>query len=177
MDGEEYNVLYKYLLKKEYSENSSLNEKRALQKRAQSFIIKENKLYYRTHEGKCVAADDQNLRLVIQSDEKFRIISECHINSGSHLGVDKTVVKIQERYYWKASTIVKHINVTTPEGDEINELSDYCIKPSNDYSYKFEAMASDYMSVGVYTDIGSTGPGYQIGIGLELIHIVVLDDG
>ncbi|CAC5384801.1 unnamed protein product [Mytilus coruscus] len=51
--------------------------------------------------GKCVAADDQNLRLVIHSDEKFRIISECHINSGSHLGVNKTVVKIQERYYWK----------------------------------------------------------------------------
>ena len=52
MDGAEYNSLFKYLPNKEYSENSTLNEKRVLLKRAESFVIKENKLYYKINEGK-----------------------------------------------------------------------------------------------------------------------------
>lgn len=51
--------------------------------------------------GKSETSDDQNLRLVIPEDEMFRIITACHITSGAHLGVDKTVNKASDRYYWK----------------------------------------------------------------------------
>jgi hypothetical protein len=47
MDGSEYNNLLRYLTKKEYNEKLTANEKRALRKRAESFILKEDKMYYR----------------------------------------------------------------------------------------------------------------------------------
>lgn len=43
----------------------------------------------------------RNIRWSESEDEKFRIITACHITSGAHLGVDKTVNKISDRYYWK----------------------------------------------------------------------------
>jgi hypothetical protein len=46
-------------------------------------------------------SEDQNMKLIIPEDEKFRIITACHITSGAQLGVDKTVNKISDRYYWK----------------------------------------------------------------------------
>ena len=51
MDGSEYNNLLRYLTKKEYNEKLTANEKRALRKRAESFILKEDKKYYRVDEG------------------------------------------------------------------------------------------------------------------------------
>ena len=51
MDGSEYNNLFRYLTKKEYNEKLTANEKRALRKRAESFILKEDKMYYRVDEG------------------------------------------------------------------------------------------------------------------------------
>ncbi|CAC5371486.1 unnamed protein product [Mytilus coruscus] len=65
-----------------------------------------------------------------------------------------------------ASAIVKHINITTPEGYGGIELSDYCIKPTDEF-IQFEAMASDDVWVSLFTDIGITGPGYQIDNLLE----------
>ncbi|CAG2186916.1 unnamed protein product [Mytilus edulis] len=61
--------------------------------------------------------------------------------------------------------IVKHFNITTPKDYGRVNLSDYCIKPTTDSSFKFEAMASDNLWVSLITDIGVTGTGYQIGIG------------
>ena len=43
--------LLRYLTKKEYNEKLTANEKRALRKRAESFILKEDKMYYRVGEG------------------------------------------------------------------------------------------------------------------------------
>ena len=62
MDGSEYNNLFRYLTKKEYNEKLTANEKRALYNtsypllirrisRAESFILKEDKKYYRVDEG------------------------------------------------------------------------------------------------------------------------------
>jgi hypothetical protein len=51
MDGSEYNNLLRYLTKKEYNGKLTANEKRALRKRAESFILKENMMYYRVGEG------------------------------------------------------------------------------------------------------------------------------
>ena len=52
MDGTEYNRLIKYLNSKEYPDGLSLNEKRALRKRSESFTLLENKLYYILTDGK-----------------------------------------------------------------------------------------------------------------------------
>ena len=51
MDGSEYNNQFRYLTKKEYNEKLTANEKRALRKRVESFILKEDKMYYRVDEG------------------------------------------------------------------------------------------------------------------------------
>jgi hypothetical protein len=51
MDGSEYKTLYKFLQCKEYPNNSTLNEKRALRKRAEHFILKDQKIYYKIKEG------------------------------------------------------------------------------------------------------------------------------
>ena len=47
MDGSEYKTLYKFL----QSKNSTLNEKRALRKIADHFILKDQKIYYKIKEG------------------------------------------------------------------------------------------------------------------------------
>ena len=49
--GSEYNNSLRYLAKKEYNENLTANEKRALRKCVESFILKENMMYYRVGEG------------------------------------------------------------------------------------------------------------------------------
>jgi hypothetical protein len=41
-------------------------------------------------------SEDQNMKLIIPEDEKFRIITACHITRGAQLGVDKTVNKISD---------------------------------------------------------------------------------
>jgi hypothetical protein len=46
MDGSEYKTLYKFLQSKEYPDNSTLNEKRA-----EHFILKDQKIYYKIKEG------------------------------------------------------------------------------------------------------------------------------
>jgi hypothetical protein len=51
MDGSEYKTLYIVLQSKEYPDNSTLNEKRALSKIADHFILKDQKIYYKIKEG------------------------------------------------------------------------------------------------------------------------------
>jgi CTP:phosphocholine cytidylyltransferase-like protein len=62
MNGSEYNNSSRYLTRKEYNEKLTANEKRALYNtsylllirrisRAESFILKEDKMYYRVGEG------------------------------------------------------------------------------------------------------------------------------
>jgi hypothetical protein len=56
MDGSEYNNLLRYLTKKEYNGKLTANEKRAFRKRAESFILKENMMYYRVGEGELLTS-------------------------------------------------------------------------------------------------------------------------
>ena len=51
MDGSEYKTLHKFLQSKEYPNNSTLNEKRALRKIDEHFILKDQKIYYKIKEG------------------------------------------------------------------------------------------------------------------------------
>ena len=45
MDGSEYKTLYNFLQSNEYPDNSTLNEKRA-----EHFILKDQKIYYKIKE-------------------------------------------------------------------------------------------------------------------------------
>ena len=57
MDGSEYNNLLRYLTKKEYNEKLTANEKRVpIRKRAESFILREYKMYYRVGEGELLTS-------------------------------------------------------------------------------------------------------------------------
>ena len=51
MDGYEYKNVYKVLQYKEYPANYTLNEKRTRRKRAQHYILKNQKIYYKIKGG------------------------------------------------------------------------------------------------------------------------------
>jgi hypothetical protein len=65
MDGSKYNNLFKYLTKKEYNEKLTANEERALRKRAESFILKEDKMYYRVDECELLTSFTCSWKLTI----------------------------------------------------------------------------------------------------------------
>jgi hypothetical protein len=62
--------LLRYLTKKEYNEKLTANEKRApIRKRAESFILKEYKMYYRVGEG--ILSTKDKLAKIVYSSERI----------------------------------------------------------------------------------------------------------
>ena len=72
------------------------NERRRIRIRTSNFEITSGKMYYLG--GKNSKKGDR--KLVITSDQKLSILKLCHVESGSHLGMEKTFYKLAERYYW-----------------------------------------------------------------------------
>jgi len=93
MEQEEYQAILNYTNNKSYNQNVSENEKRRIRARSKKFMIKEidGLQYLYTKDAKAVVTEEK----------KKNVMSICHIQSGSHLGRDKTFEKIRNKYYWK----------------------------------------------------------------------------
>jgi hypothetical protein len=61
------------------------------------FVIEGSDLFYLEKDK---LSDNMVKRLVITKDKLSTVLKMCHISSG-HQGINKTVNKINERYYWK----------------------------------------------------------------------------
>ena len=91
------------------------------------FLLKEEQLYY-------VAKVDQKHKLVITKDKIKSIMKICHEESG-HLGINKTIAKVVERYYWigivkDVTSYIKHCQ----ECQHQNKTNYYSNMPRNDIS-------------------------------------------
>ena len=61
------------------------------------FVIEGSDLFYLEKDK---LSDNMVKRLVITKDKLSTVLKMCHISSG-HQGINKTVNRINERYYWK----------------------------------------------------------------------------
>ena len=104
--------MYIYLRKKTYPEGCNLNRKRQIRKRAEKLKIVNGELFYAPKDKQVCASPSsvtrkqlcfcQMVRYVQESKERLRIATACHVDPTSgHMGVKKTVARIQERFAWK----------------------------------------------------------------------------
>ena len=88
-----YAAITTYLQSGIYPPDSDKKEKRGLCKRAKYFVLFGGKLHY-------VGGNEKNTpRLVVEDKEEQRKIIEC-IHGQAHLGRDKTLSQLNQRYYW-----------------------------------------------------------------------------
>jgi len=97
MDPEEYEKIFGYLSDKKYPNDIKESEKRRIRKMSYKFVIEGSDLFYLEKDK---LSDNMIKRLVITKDKLSTVLKMCH-NSSGHQGVNKTVNKINERYYWK----------------------------------------------------------------------------
>ena len=93
-----YEVVFTYLHKGKYPEDSSDNRKRAIRNKSKKFTIRDGVLFYSAH-GK--------LREWINSKKRHKhIVESCHADKlGGHLGRDKTRDKVTSRYLTRTKLI------------------------------------------------------------------------
>jgi hypothetical protein len=97
MDPEEYEKIFGYLSDKKYPNDIKESEKRRIRKMSYKYVIEGSDLFYLEKDK---LSDNMVNRLVITKDKLSTVLKMCH-NSSGHQGVNKTVNKINERYYWK----------------------------------------------------------------------------
>lgn len=92
-----YNELFLYLTAHQYpdkfkscKENEAKNAKRGFRSKAKAFIIRDGILYH-------------NDRQVLQENQVKNVMKALHDSSisGGHLGRDKLMKKLHDRYWWK----------------------------------------------------------------------------
>lgn len=86
-----YDIVFQYLLLKEYPPDVSENRQRAIRRRANKFVLKDGILHYSSKE---------TLKPWITDEKKQQnIIQACHADKlGGHFGRDKTREKVTSRY-------------------------------------------------------------------------------
>ena len=86
-------ILRAYLQSGCYPQDASKNVKHGLRKRAKYFVLQGGHLHYIGGEKK------MKPRLVVSEEkEQLRLIQNVH--DQAHLGRDKTLSQLNERYYW-----------------------------------------------------------------------------
>jgi hypothetical protein len=99
VSGHSLDTVYDYLSSKEikpnYPDSYTKNQKNTLRKYANKFVVEGINLYY--------YKTPQTTRILAVRSQKDRdkLFYECHTApAGGHLGRDKTVQKIGDRFYW-----------------------------------------------------------------------------
>ncbi|KAH3787535.1 uncharacterized protein LOC127841320 isoform X2 [Dreissena polymorpha] len=87
-----------------FPEEFTINQKNGLKNPASQYTIIDDELYHDSNKS-----GTKGLRLVIHDDQpalKVKIIVENHIDEdGSHNGLNKTMTKISEKYFWSGLSI------------------------------------------------------------------------
>lgn len=108
MDPEKRDRIVAYLADDKYPPDSTESEKRNLRKQSAWFIVKNGRVLYHLRD-KGMATKDKakseridDAQLVIVSDtEKANIMEAVHSGlGGGHFGMNRTIEKIAERYWW-----------------------------------------------------------------------------
>lgn len=77
-----------------------MNEVRLGICRSRHYKVLNEKLYYNPH-SKNTRLTNWNWKLVIPEEDREAIIKECHDDPRSaHLGIQKTIDRVLDRYYW-----------------------------------------------------------------------------
>ena len=69
-----YNDIYRYLKDSEYRPNATKNDKRAIRRRACSFVLREYGLLYFTEDG----ADSTAKQWIVDKESQMKVITSCH---------------------------------------------------------------------------------------------------
>ena len=93
----------RYLRDRTYPVGYSKADKTALRKRANFFVCKGSDLFYVGGQSSRMPEDRREPRLVIEdAGRRKRIVASLH--DGSHLGVNRTLDLVTEKYYWPGLT-------------------------------------------------------------------------
>lgn len=89
-----FDDMYGFLKFKRFPSPYSKNQKDVLRRRSKKFKIGDDDTLYFNSDGK-------ELIVVRNSSLYHKIFEECHsTETGAHLGRDKTMSRVRERYYW-----------------------------------------------------------------------------
>ncbi|XP_046550030.1 uncharacterized protein LOC124259859 [Haliotis rubra] len=109
-------TVYLYLKSGQYPPGLSDCDKRAVRKRAKSFSLTGDDLYFIEQWKKSNAEDDnakQSVprKVLISEEERRKTVLEAHIDpEGTHYGIEKTTNAVSSRFYWVGiSHIVRDI--------------------------------------------------------------------
>ena len=97
MDEVTYDIYYTYITRGKYPESASANIKRALRKKCEWFCVKDEMLMHKKLENGQI-----KFQQVLKDTEVERVIKACHDGyEGGHLGRDKTMRKLSDKYFMK----------------------------------------------------------------------------
>ncbi len=86
----DYDTVFQYLHLQEYPPDSDQNQKRAIRRRANKFVLKNAVLYYK-YKG-------TSKQWIVDPKMQGKIILACHADKlGGHFGRDKTREKVSSR--------------------------------------------------------------------------------